>query len=400
MLTENGKKWIAQNLGKKIGDKYCYSYDVEYYRYDSDLKQEVKETNGTGGAVGTLVGAKLIGKENEIYVRIGDKKYYYSDLKSANDGNDVTLDDAKWVADHDGYPAGEYQYCYSPTAPPPTTEEKGYLTVIVTNVKKADVYVDGKYIGQTDITKHPLSVGTHTVRITKSGYEDYVTTVTIDEGKTTTITTALEPITAPAPGGTARICFKTVDEATGEEVNAWIYIDGKATYKQTPECFELQAKDYTVKFVADGYEDFETEITVVAGQDRTYTYQLKRKPEKEVKPIEIEVVERYVSEDMIEFLFEYSSIPTKLMRGATARLRLYFANRGGYGVKLNAWLELVYQANPSEKYLIPMREDSKDTVIPPFDGASLYFERVIPSTASLGWYDLYLYYEIAEVVKE
>ena len=400
MLTENGKKWIAQNLGKKIGDKYCYSYDIEYYRYDSDLKQEVKESNGTGGAVGTLVGAKLIGKENEIYVRIGSKKFYYSDLKAGNDNQDVTLDDAKWVADHDGHPAGEPQYCYSPTTPPPpTTEEKGYLTVIVTNVEKADVYVDGKYIGQSDITKYPLSVGTHTVRITKSGYEDYTTTVTIEKDKTTTISVSLKPITTTTPTET-KICFKTVDEETGEEVNAWIYIDGKATYKQTPECFELSAGDHTIEFVADGYEDLEVEITVVAGQEKDYTYKLKRKPKEGTKPIEIEVVERYISEDLIEFLFDYSSIPSKVMRGVPTTFRLYFSNKGGYGVKLNAWLEFVYQANPDENYRISMREDSKDTVIPPMDGASLYFEGAIPSSASLGWYDVYLYYEIAEVVEE
>ncbi|RLI85241.1 MAG: hypothetical protein DRP01_06605, partial [Archaeoglobales archaeon] len=54
----------------------------------------------------------LIGKADIIYVRIGDKKFYYSDLKAGNDGNDVTLDDAKWIAQHDGYPEGEEQWCF------------------------------------------------------------------------------------------------------------------------------------------------------------------------------------------------------------------------------------------------------------------------------------------------
>ncbi len=133
-LTENGKKWIAQNLGKKIGDKYCYSYDVEYYRYDSDLKQEVKETYGTGGAVGALVGAKLIGKEDEIYVRIGDKRFYYSDLKAGNDGYDITLDDVKYeIVPYDGYPAGEDQYCYAPeTLTPTPTQSPTPITPLTT----------------------------------------------------------------------------------------------------------------------------------------------------------------------------------------------------------------------------------------------------------------------------
>ena len=51
------------------------------------------------------------------HIELNGKTYTYDDLKSANDGNDVTLDDAKWVADHDGYPAGESQYCYAPETP-------------------------------------------------------------------------------------------------------------------------------------------------------------------------------------------------------------------------------------------------------------------------------------------
>ena len=125
MLTENGKKWIAQNLGKKIGDRYCFDYNISYYWYNPDTGKEELKTNGTGGMVNILQMAKDLGKENEIYVRIGDKKFYYTDLKMGNDEQDLTLDDVKWVVDHDGYPAGEPQYCYSPTAPPPTTEEKG-----------------------------------------------------------------------------------------------------------------------------------------------------------------------------------------------------------------------------------------------------------------------------------
>ena len=393
MLTEECKQYIARYLGEKVGDKYCFTDSTaKKVRYWTATDEE--QLGSTLDAVVTIVLFGGYSYEDPVN-RVG--KITADTLKQKNGGNALTDEDIEWIRNHSD---GASKYCYTPTSPPPPTEEKGYLTVIVTNVEKANVYVDGKYIGQSDITRYPLSVGTHTVRITKSGYEDYTTTVTIEKDKTTTITTTLRPVSGPPPTGTAKICFETVDEATNEEVHAWIYLDGDPTYKQTPECFELQAKDYTVKFVADGYEDFETTITVAAGQDKTYTYKLKRKPKEGVKPIEIQVVERYVTEDMIEFLFEYSSIPTKLMRGAPARLRLYFANRGGYGVKLNAWLELVNQSNPSEKYMIPMTENSKDTVIPAFDGASLYFEGTIPSTASLGWYDLYLYYEIAEVVKE
>ena len=393
MLTEECKQYIARYLGEKVGDKYCFTDSTaKKVKYWTPTDEEI--LGSTVDAVNSIVFLGAYSYEDPVN-KIG--KITADTLKQKNGGNALTNDDIVWIANHSD---GADKYCYTPTTtPPPTTEEKGYLTVIVTNVEKADVYVDETYIGQSDITKYPLSVGTHTVKITKSGYEDYTTTVTIEKDKTTTISVSLKPITTTTPTET-KICFKTVDEETGEEVNAWIYIDGKATYKQTPECFELSAGDHTIEFVADGYEDLEVEITVVAGQEKDYTYKLKRKPTEAPKPIEIQVVERYVSEDLIEFLFEYSSIPTKIMRGVPTTFRLYFANRGGYGVKLNAWLEFQYQANPSEKYMASLSDRSKDTVIPAQDGASLYFDVQIPETASLGWYDVYLYYEIAEVVEE
>ncbi len=118
MLTENGKRWIAKNFGTKVGDKYCFTYSgINYYRYNPDTETEESKTGGTAQIVTDLVVANLTGTASKVYVKVGGKKFYYSDLKAGNDGNDVTLDDAKWVADHDGYPAGESQYCYAPETP-------------------------------------------------------------------------------------------------------------------------------------------------------------------------------------------------------------------------------------------------------------------------------------------
>ena len=133
-LTENGKNWIAEKFGIKVGDKYCYSYDSPtFYWYDPDEKIE-KTDSGTANAVSVLLTAHLTGKESEVYVRIGDKKYYYSDLKAGNDGQDLTLDDAKWVADNDGYPTGESQYCYTPTAPPLTPAHTPTQTLTIPQI--------------------------------------------------------------------------------------------------------------------------------------------------------------------------------------------------------------------------------------------------------------------------
>ena len=56
----------------------------------------------------------------------------------------------------------------------------------------ADIYIDGKKSGQTPQLISKLLVGTHQIRITKSGYDDHTSTLTIKEGETASVTTELK----------------------------------------------------------------------------------------------------------------------------------------------------------------------------------------------------------------
>ena len=56
----------------------------------------------------------------------------------------------------------------------------------------ADIYIDGKKIGQTPQMVSDLLVGQHQVRISKQGYSDYNSTLTIKEGETSMLTAKLE----------------------------------------------------------------------------------------------------------------------------------------------------------------------------------------------------------------
>ena len=56
----------------------------------------------------------------------------------------------------------------------------------------ADIYIDGKKIGQTPQMVSDLPVGQHNVRIGKQGYSDFNSTFTVREGETSVLTAKLE----------------------------------------------------------------------------------------------------------------------------------------------------------------------------------------------------------------
>jgi len=321
MLTENGKKWIAQHFGVKIGDKYCYSYDAPtFYWFDPDENTE-KTDKGTWKAARTLVAAKMAGVEDKVYVRIGTTKYYYSDLKAGNDNQDITLDDLDFVLNNDGYPAGEPQYCYTPTAPTPT------------------------------------------------------------------------PTPTPAPGETI-LCVYAKDKATGEEINAWIFIDGKFTGKSTPECLPVAPGSRTVKLYHPLYKEAETTVSVVSGQTNEVTLEMEKIPAGQ--PIEIIVVAPCAHDTLVKPIIEppYSEIPTMIMKGTLVRFRIFFVNNG-MACPLDESKTYIYIEKPDtgERYYFNMVEEDIDKVVDA-RGTSIRFEGTVPLTASTGTYYMYLEWDV------
>lgn len=56
----------------------------------------------------------------------------------------------------------------------------------------ADIYIDGRKVGQTPLMISDLLVGQHQVRISKQGYSDYNSTLTVNEDETSILTVNLE----------------------------------------------------------------------------------------------------------------------------------------------------------------------------------------------------------------
>ena len=73
--------------------------------------------------------------------------------------------------------------------------DTGVLNVICDPVG-AEVYIDGKRAGITPFSKNSMSPGLYEVELIKIGYEPKTFKVQIDNGKTTAVTTSLEPIVA------------------------------------------------------------------------------------------------------------------------------------------------------------------------------------------------------------
>jgi PGF-CTERM protein len=111
-LTTAAKDYIAEHFG--LSDCFVRT-GLSWTRYDLD-GTNTAEIGGTVKLINRITETSIVD-----YILIGATKYYYTDLKAANGGNDITLDDITGIAEHDGYPPGEDQYCIAvATTPTPT----------------------------------------------------------------------------------------------------------------------------------------------------------------------------------------------------------------------------------------------------------------------------------------
>lgn len=127
----------------------------------------------------------------------------------------------------------------------------------------AVVYLDGNYKGFTPPNDHldiiDLAPGTYTLSLTKLGYLDYSTSVTLPPGKIIPVNATLVPSPVTPTVATAEI----VSTPSGAEVyinNAFLGITPFVSQNVTPGT-------YTIELRLQGYTPFTTTGTVQAGQD-------------------------------------------------------------------------------------------------------------------------------------
>ena len=117
----------------------------------------------------------------------------------------------------------------------------------------ANVAIDGVSFGETPLMT-PLLIGKHNITVSKKGYKDYSTNVTIKEGATENITVKLQEDIEPG-----------YIDITSSQYNANVYVDG--TYiGTTPISYTAERGTYTVKVSKSGYSTESQKVTVTGGR--------------------------------------------------------------------------------------------------------------------------------------
>jgi len=104
----------------------------------------------------------------------------------------------------------------------------------------ADIFIDGKKVGQTPLMISDLLVGQHEVRISKQGYSDYNSTLTVNEDETSILTVNLEKPTGNLEFTVGTVSFTMVQVdggtflmgATSEQVKLSTYYIGETEVTQ------------------------------------------------------------------------------------------------------------------------------------------------------------------------
>ncbi len=141
-------------------------------------------------------------------------------------------------------------------------QQPQYATVSLTSIPAgASVYGDGVYKGQT-IAGSPLVStkvipGTHTLLLTKAGYQDYSTTRTVAAGQNYDISVTLNPMMNPTTGGISVISAPSQAE---------VFLNN-AFKGLTPITLDsLSPGSYTLLVKLNGYQDWQATQQVTAGQ--------------------------------------------------------------------------------------------------------------------------------------
>ncbi len=127
----------------------------------------------------------------------------------------------------------------------------------------AKVYVDGRYKGVTPTSISNVSVGTHKVKVVKSGYQTWIEDVYVGPNSIARVYAAL----VPNPVGT--ITVNTVPSG------ASVYLDG-ILRGQTPVTFTASPGSHTLKLSLSGYKTKSITFTLHSGERRTFNYTLQR----------------------------------------------------------------------------------------------------------------------------
>ncbi|ASJ03497.1 hypothetical protein A3L09_09605 [Thermococcus profundus] len=117
----------------------------------------------------------------------------------------------------------------------------------------ASVYINGSYKGETPLTLN-LTPGVYNVTISKQGYDNYTTTITLNPGENRRIKAKLTHLTG----------YITVYTTPG---NATVYIDGKEVGKTPLIKYNITPGKHRLTIKLNGYKEYDKNITINPGEN-------------------------------------------------------------------------------------------------------------------------------------
>ncbi len=121
----------------------------------------------------------------------------------------------------------------------------------------------------TPATLANVPAGSHSVRLTLAGYQDWTDTVRVSAGQTTTVSANLQA--TPEPTGSISV--------TSTPPGAAIWLDNLDQERLTPAVLEdVPVGPHTLHLVLVGYAPLEDTVEVVPGQQTDVSYQLANSP--------------------------------------------------------------------------------------------------------------------------
>jgi hypothetical protein len=133
---------------------------------------------------------------------------------------------------------------------------------VVSTPQGANAYVDGVYYGITPALATGLSPGNHQVRISLSGFQDWVGTVFVSSGATTTVSQTLH-VGTPTPTqspGTGSVAVSSTPSG------AQVYMDNVYQGISPLTISPVQPGTHTFLIKQAGYADWQVSESVAGGQ--------------------------------------------------------------------------------------------------------------------------------------
>jgi len=196
------------------------------------------------------------GKEYSLTAKLKGFPDVHKTIKGTNEFGEITINFG--VADPDMAGIGLISPIggAAPSSITPTTTTRLNLT---SNPTGARIIFDGELTLKFTPAVLDTTPGTHTIKLTKDGYEQFLSDVICEEKRVTNFYANMKKSAVPSDTPGQLIITSTPS-------NSRIWLDGEYMRNLTPETYELPPKKYQIKITRSKHDDYIAEVEVVPGE--------------------------------------------------------------------------------------------------------------------------------------